>query len=96
VEFRGNLLPLYDLAHIFHLPTEGRRSEEAVVVVVEWESRQIALLVDRLLGQSQTVIKSMSDSLGVVPGISGASIMADGKPGMILDVGGLVKLAEAG
>jgi two-component system chemotaxis sensor kinase CheA len=96
VEFRGNLLPLYDLARIFHLPTAGRRSEEAVVVVVEWESRQVALLVDRLLGQSQTVIKSMGDSLGVVPGISGASIMSDGKPGMILDVGGLVRLAEAG
>jgi two-component system chemotaxis sensor kinase CheA len=95
VEFRGNLLPIYELAKIFNLPSANRRMEESVVVVVEWESRQIAFLVDRLLGQSQTVIKSMSDSLGVVPGISGASIMADGKPGMILDVGGIVALAEA-
>ena len=51
--------------------------------------------VNRLLGQSQTVIKSMGDSLGHLPGIAGASILADGKPGMILDVVGIVHLAES-
>ena len=96
VEFRGHWLTLYDLAKVFGLPQAGRQSEESVVVVVECENRQVGLRVDRLLGQSQTVVKSMGDSLGHVPGISGASIMADGRPGMILDVAGIVQLAEAG
>ncbi|MEI6210450.1 MAG: chemotaxis protein CheA [bacterium] len=97
VEFRGRLLPLYDLARIFHLPqTHASSADPVVVVVVEFENRQAGLKVNRLLGQSQTVIKSMGDSLGQLPGIIGASIMADGRPGMILDVSGIVRLAEAG
>ena len=96
VEFRGRWLSLYDLSDVFGLPQKISQSTESVVVVVESENRQVGLRVNRLLGQSQTVIKSMGDSLGHVPGIAGASIMADGKPGMILDVAGIVRLAEAG
>ena len=94
VEFRGRWLSLYNLAEVFGLPQKEAQSAESVVVVVECENRQVGLRVDRLLGQSQTVIKSMGDSLGHVPGIAGASILADGKPGMILDVAGIVRLAE--
>ncbi|MEO5368163.1 MAG: chemotaxis protein CheA [Magnetococcus sp. WYHC-3] len=96
VEFRGRWLSLYDLAEVFRQPPPAKPSTESVVVVVECENRQVGLKVDRLLGQSQTVIKSMGDSLGHLPGIAGASIMANGKPGMILDVVGIVRLAEAG
>lgn len=92
VEFRGRWLSLYDLADVFRLPQQDTQS--SLVVVVDCENRQVGLKVNRLLGQSQTVIKSMGDSLGHLPGIAGASILADGKPGMILDVVGIVRLAE--
>ena len=96
VAFRDRWLSLYDLADVFHLPLTAAQAAQTLVVVVEFENRQVGLRVNRLLGQSQTVIKSMGDSLGNLPGIAGASILADGKPGMILDVAGIVRLAEAG
>jgi two-component system chemotaxis sensor kinase CheA len=62
-------------------------------MVVEDGGRRWGLLVDDILGQQQIVIKSLSESMGVVHGIAGASIMADGRPGLILDIGGVIKLA---
>ena len=67
---------------------------DKLVVVVENEGKHIALVVDELLGQQQTVIKSMGVGIGNVPGIAGASILADGCPGLIIDIAGLVRLAQ--
>jgi two-component system chemotaxis sensor kinase CheA len=47
-----------------------------------------------LLGQQQTVIKSLGDMFGDIKGVSGASIMSDGRIGLILDIEGIVKLAH--
>ena len=47
-----------------------------------------ALLVDELLGQQQVVAKSLGDTLGKVPGVSGGAILGDGRVGLILDVVG--------
>ena len=64
------------------------------MVVVEAEGGRVALLVDELLGQHQLVVKSLGGNLGVVPGVSGAAILGDGRVGLILDVSGLVALAR--
>jgi two-component system chemotaxis sensor kinase CheA len=52
-------------------------------------------VADELLGQQQIVIKSLGEALRGLRGISGGAIMPDGRVGLILDVGGLVKLAHA-
>jgi two-component system chemotaxis sensor kinase CheA len=65
----------------------------AIVMVIEEAGRQWGLVVDEILGQQQIVIKSLGDAMGNVPGVSGASIMADGRPGLILDIAGLIRLA---
>jgi len=93
IEFRGRLLPLFRLSDLFDASNEHRDPCQGIVVVVEEAGRRTALLVDELLGQQQTVIKSLGDFFGNVVGVSGASIMADGKPGLILDVHGVTKLA---
>lgn len=68
---------------------------KAVIVIVEEEGRKVGFVVDELIGQQQIVIKSLGNAMGSLQGISGASIMPDGTVGLILDVGSLVKLAEA-
>ena len=50
-------------------------------------------MVDELQEQQQIVIKTLGDALKGIPGISGGAIMPKGQVGLILDVGGLVKLA---
>ncbi|MCF8025529.1 MAG: Hpt domain-containing protein [Desulfobacteraceae bacterium] len=95
VPFRNRLLPLFRLAHLFGIPDAQMDPTQALVVVVEDAGRQVAVLVDELLGQNQTVIKNLGQGLKDVEGIAGASIMPDGTPGLIIDVNGLVKLATA-
>lgn len=85
---RGEYLPLVVLRESFGLPAAPIKSD-AIVVVVEAEGRKVALLVDDLLGQHQVVIKSLESNFRKLPGMSGATIMGDGKVAMILDVAAL-------
>ena len=64
------------------------------MVVIEDDRRQAGLLVDELIGSQQIVIKTLGEALGDIPGISGSAIMPNGRVGLILDVGGLVRLAN--
>ena len=66
---------------------------DALFICIEGEGRRCALMVDELLGQQQVVIKSLGQSMGHIPGVSGGSILGDGCVGLILDAGGLLKLA---
>jgi two-component system chemotaxis sensor kinase CheA len=91
MHIRGEYLPLVSLAEAFGLPgvediTKG------LVVVVEAEEGKAALFVDELLGQHQVVIKSLEANYRKVPGISGATIMGDGRVALILDVSAVTRL----
>jgi two-component system chemotaxis sensor kinase CheA len=50
--------------------------------------------VDELVGQHQVVIKSLEANYQRVDGVSGATIMGDGRVALILDVPGLVRMAS--
>lgn len=92
--FRNTLLPLFRVDRLFNVATAHTESRSQIVVVVEDAGRHVGFVVEELLGQQQTVIKNLGAAMGTVPGISGASIMADGRPGLIVDVSGVVKLAQ--
>ncbi|ACV67948.1 Hpt domain-containing protein [Desulfohalobium retbaense] len=91
--FRGRLLPLFRLSELFGVDDAETDPTQAIAVVVEDGGRQVALLVDELLGQNQTVIKSLGEAMGSIRGVSGASILSDGTPGLIIDVNGVVRMA---
>jgi len=93
VMVRGQLLPLVRLYALFDIETQSIDPSAALVVVVTDGQRRCCLLVDDLEGQQQVVIKSLSDSLGSLAGISGGAIMGDGHVALILDVPGLIDLA---
>ncbi|GAB5380139.1 MAG: chemotaxis protein CheA [Aliiglaciecola sp.] len=59
---------------------------KAIVVLIETSSKRFGLLVDRLVGQQQVVIKSLEQHYKRVSGVAGATIMGDGSVAMILDV----------
>ncbi len=94
IVLRGTTIPLFRLADLFMLPGSAARPEEGVVTIVEDGERRVALLLDELLGQQRVVVKSLGEALGRLPGVTGASILADGRVRLILDVPGLIRLAH--
>ena len=94
VRIEGELMPVVSLHDVFDLDGSPTQIENGVLVIVEDEDKKIAVLVDDLLGQQQIVIKSLGKILRNIPGVSGGAIMPDGNVGLILDVSGLVKLAN--
>lgn len=92
VSFRGEYLPVVRLRQL--LGGEGRESDQQLVVIVEGDNRRAGLVVDELLGQQQVVIKSLEANFRRVAGLSGATILGDGAVALILDVPGLIRLAN--
>ncbi|MDP2964336.1 MAG: chemotaxis protein CheA [Sulfurimicrobium sp.] len=95
VHVRGEYLPLIALHEIFNITPKVSEPENGILVLLEAEGKKIALFVDELLGQHQVVIKSMESNYRRVPGVSGATIMGDGKVALILDIGALVHIAQS-
>ena len=96
VSLQGNLVPLYRLSGLYNIKGAQEELADAIIVVVEDEDRQAGLVVDELIGRQQVVIKTLGETMKEIPGISGGAIMPDGRVGLILDVGGLVKFANLG
>ena len=96
VTLPGGLIPLFRIAALYQIDGAKQNAEDAVVVIVEDEDRRAGLLVDELIGRQQVVIKSLGETMQNIPGISGGAILPDGRVGLIIDVGGLVRFADAG
>ncbi len=90
IAVRGEYLPVLELSEFLGIRGEKRRIEDGILVIVESEGGKTALFVDDLVGQHQVVIKSLETNYRKVPGISGATIMGDGRVAMILDIDQIV------
>lgn len=95
VQVRGEYLPLIALHEIFKIKPRVTDPSKGILVLLEAEGKKVALFVDDLVGQHQVVIKSLETNYRKVVGVSGATIMGDGRVAMIMDVSALVKLAQA-
>jgi len=89
------LIPLFRLGDLFHIEGQETKNGRKLVVVVEEESTRAGLVIDELIGRQQVVIKSLGETMSNVAGISGGAIMPNGRVGLIVDVGQLVRLANA-
>ena len=85
---RGEYLPMLSLSGSFGY---GGGSAESLVVVVEGDGQKLALQVEELVGQQQVVVKNLERNYRRVPGISGATILGDGRVALIVDVAGLAR-----
>jgi len=86
---RGEYLPILSLSEYYGYGE--RRNEESLVVVVEGDGQKIALEVDELVGQQQVVVKNIENNYRRIGGVSGATILGDGRVALIVDIGGLVR-----
>jgi two-component system, chemotaxis family, sensor kinase CheA len=94
VQVRGEYLPVIALHEAFNVRTEVTDFSKGIMVILESEGAKTALFVDELRGQHQVVIKSLERNYRRVQGVSGATIMGDGRVALIIDVAGLVAVAQ--
>lgn len=94
IKLRDSILPLVRLDALFGIPKINNEEESFVyVVVVGMAEHKLGLVVSKMLGQEEVVIKSLGEELGQTPGVSGATIMGDGRVRMILEIRDLFDLA---
>jgi two-component system chemotaxis sensor kinase CheA len=92
---RGKYIPIIRLHEIFNITSaKATKLTEGLLVVIEGQGVHCGLFVDDLLGQQQVVIKSLEANYRRVEGVSGATILGDGSVALILDIPGLVRLAN--
>jgi two-component system chemotaxis sensor kinase CheA len=86
---RERVVPLVHLRDLLGT-TASAPPPRRPVVVLEMGERRTGVVVDGMLGQQEIVVKGFEAPQGMLPVFSGATIMGDGVPALILDAGGLV------
>lgn len=91
-KIRGELVPYLRFRSIFEMPKQTSELEE--IVITKIEGQKVGFVVDKVIGQHQTVIKSMGRVFQNIDEISGATILGDGTIALILDVNKIAREAE--
>ncbi|MEC9406308.1 MAG: chemotaxis protein CheA [Pseudomonadota bacterium] len=94
VRVRGEYIPILRLHQAFGVAGAQQALAASVLVIVESEGKRVALQVDELLGHQQVVIKNLEEHYGSVFGVSGATILGNGRVSLILDAGELAATFE--
>ncbi len=89
VNIRGEIVPYVNLRERFEI--KERRPEIEQVVIAGIKGNRIGFVVDKVIGQHQTVLKTLGKMYKNIEGVSGATILGDGTVALILDI---IKLAE--
>ena len=90
---RGNLVPFLRLREIMN--ASGTPDRHQKTIIISTGETHVGLVADQIVGNHQTVIKSLSKLHSDVTMFSGATILGDGTAALILDVAQLVALAQA-
>lgn len=92
INLRGSVIPIIRMNTVLEMEDYVRNSEDEseVVVVVKKGDQRVGLMVDNLLGQQETVIKSLGHHITNAKLFSGATILGDGEVALILDTNTLI------
>jgi len=84
---RGEYVPLIPLHRCFSISDAIKDPCRGIVIIVQSEhAGRIGVMVDDLIGQQQVVVKSLESNYGAVDGVSGATILGNGRVALILDI----------
>ena len=93
LDWQDTVLPLLDLRGFFTHPRLNGKSSNGLkptVVIVTWGKLRVGLMVDKIIGQQEIMVKALSPMVGRTPGLSGATILGDGRIAFIVDIPGLI------
>ena len=86
IHLRGKVIPLIRLEEVVDIGPKEEQPEHLTVVIVQKGDNLAGIVVDRLMGQQEIVIKSLGKFINNNKIISGATILGDGEVALILDV----------
>ncbi len=89
INLRGKVIPLIRLDAVLDVKSNGFEPESLTVVIVEKGDKVVGLVVDRLVGQQESVIKPVGDYISGSRAIGGATILGNGDIALILEVNAL-------
>ncbi|HBT78166.1 MAG TPA: hypothetical protein DEB39_14860, partial [Planctomycetaceae bacterium] len=93
LRLREEMVPVIRLYDVFGREPSSDKLKDGVLMVAEDGGRSFAFFVDEIIGQQQTVIKGLPESVGKVNGFSGCTILGDGTVSLIVDVGVVSQMA---
>jgi len=97
LRLRGNYIPLISLASSLHMAeadtTASALTEDKplYILIIKAEQNRVAVIVDKILGSEEIVVKPMPDYFKGLKNFSGTSILGDGTIAMIIDVQGYIQ-----
>jgi len=89
LDVRGAQLPVLPIGALLGIPAKSDPNN-TVMIVVDTDAGQAVIMVDTIEDQRQVVVKSLEANYQAIPGVSGATILGDGRVALILDVEGVL------
>ena len=93
-KMRDQYIPVVNATDAFGIIDQDAENPADILVIVESENTKFGILVNELLEQQQIVIKSIENNYKKVPGLTGATILGDGRVALILDVAGFQQTTD--
>jgi two-component system chemotaxis sensor kinase CheA len=90
--FRGDYLPIVDVAKILNLGTPSVNGNSTVVIFVDTGRKVFGIPVDELLDSQQIIVKTLETNYRSVKGLAGATILGDGSVSLVLDLLGIEEM----
>lgn len=91
-QFRGDFLPLVNLAKILDTGTSSTNGHKSVVIFVDTGTKVFGIAVDEILEPQQIIVKTLETNYRSVKGLAGATILGDGSVSLVLDLLGLEEI----
>jgi len=89
---RGEVLPLISLSNVFEGAAVDEASPKVSIMVVFYKDRKVGLLIDRIEGTEEIVLKNLEKNYRNLKGLSGAAILGDGRITLVIDVLGIMQI----
>lgn len=93
IDLRGDFIPYLRLRDFFHITGEPPDKEN--IIIIEYSKTRAGIVVDRSLGELQTVVKPLGRIFHKMQWINGATILGSGEVALILDVPRLIQYVQA-
>jgi two-component system chemotaxis sensor kinase CheA len=91
VDIRGRIVPLESLSEYLPLSGQDRDSGCRIAIVGKNQLGEVAFGVQKIVGQQSIVVRQLTGEMAKVPGFSGATVLSDGDPSMILHLPHIMK-----
>lgn len=91
IMIRGECYPVLRLGRWYGLEQYCESVEDGVMLILEVENQRVCLLVDKLIGEQEIVVKPIPSYIKKVKGLSGCTQLGDGSIALILDAAGLME-----